>query len=398
MSNKVLKLVRKVIVCLSLCFLASCASKEEKIEIDYNTYFFDIVQADESNIYSSTQEVIGKVMQGRIKVKKDDAFENGYFNILNTEYYVKYDEVFEADLNMVYEAYTPFGIKIKTNEMYTMHKADLSIEMNTANEYEVYRKTEDSVYVYFNDQFVRISNNDIDSFVTYDTNIEYANDLPVLMYHFFYDPNVSSKKDANWLNIETFKQQLDYLVENNYAVLTMKQVNEYMDQEIKIPENSVAITIDDGDPSVEALAYNEMYQRSIPASLYLITSYYGDWLPENFRNMRQWGQMDLQSHSHDMHRGGGCNKGRGGRLLCVDYETALADVLKSQEVINDAFVFVYPFGDFDENAMKVLEDANYKLAFTTKNGRIKPGMNKLMLPRIRISDGLSMDSFQVLVK
>ncbi len=398
-------IVSKVIVIISLCFLTSCASNEDAVieeeitsNINYEEYYFNIVEVNETIIFDKDLNQIGNLSSGRIKLSKDEMFNEGYFNILNTEYYVKYDEVINTNQHMVYEEYIPYGVTITTNENYTLNNDELNVKLNEVASYDVYRRTDDGVYVYFNDQLVFINNTDINTSKEYDTSIDYANDLPVLMYHFYYDPNTSTALDSNWLNIDTFKKQLDYFVDNNYQVLTMKQVNEYMDGEIKILENSVALTIDDGDPSIEALAYNEMYNRGIPATIFLITSLYGDWLPQSMQDMRMWGKMDLQSHSHDMHRSGGCGRGRGGRILCESYDVILEDLKKSAEVIGDDIAFVYPFGDYDDQAMKVVEDAGYDLAFTTEYGNISPGMNKYRLPRIRVSNDASFESFVASVK
>lgn len=56
-------------------------------------------------------------------------------------------------------------------------------------------------------------------------------------------------------------------------------------------------------------------------------------------------------------------------------------------------VFCYPFGHYNDTAKQVLKDIGYKVAFTTKGGRVKKGMDSLELPRVRILRDDSLTSF-----
>lgn len=51
------------------------------------------------------------------------------------------------------------------------------------------------------------------------------------------------------------------------------------------------------------------------------------------------------------------------------------------------------FGHVNDNTKDSLKDADYTLAFTTKYGRVKSGMDPLELPRIRMSRDNSLASF-----
>ena len=70
----------------------------------------------------------------------------------------------------------------------------------------------------------------------------------------------------------------------------------------------------------------------------------------------------------------------------------------TKNIIGNCTIFCYPFGHYNDNAINVLKDAGYKLAFTTKSGRVYPGQNKFALPRIRMSKGISMSAFKEAVK
>lgn len=216
--------------------------------------------------------------------------------------------------------------------------------------------------------------------------------LPVLMYHFFYDASKGQKgRDNNWMEISAFEEQMKYLSDNNYYFPSWEEVEDFVDGKRKLPEKSVVITIDDGDQTFIDLAIPIIEKYNIKATSFVVTGWNGTWLPKTYRSSH----MDFQSHSHDSHRAGTNGKGR---LVNMNYEEAVQDVTKSKEIIGNCKVFCYPFGHYNDTSIQALKDSSYALAFTTREGRVYPGANKFVLPRIRISKGISLSSFIEKVK
>lgn len=216
--------------------------------------------------------------------------------------------------------------------------------------------------------------------------------LPVLMYHFFYDASKGEKgADNNWMEVSAFEAQMKYLVDNNYYFPSWSEVEAFIDGTKTLPAKSVVVTIDDGDASFIKYAIPIIEKYNVKATSFVVTSWNGDWLPKSYKSSH----LDFQSHSHDMHRSGANGKGR---FVNLSYKDALQDVTKSKNIIGNCTVFCYPFGHYNDNAIKVLKDAGYKLAFTTKGGRVYPGQNKFALPRVRMSKGISMSVFKEAVK
>ena len=214
-----------------------------------------------------------------------------------------------------------------------------------------------------------------------------ASGVPVLMYHFFYDPSKEDHSgDGNWMDIVTFEEEVKYLVDNDYYFPTWQEVIDYLDGKITLPEKSVVITADDSDPSFFTYAVPIIQKYDVYATSFVIGYYYG-------------GPMDpidniyYESHTYDMHRAGCSGMGHGGILNCIDHDSGVADLKRSIEVIGDNKAIAYPFGDVNENTKTITRDAGIQLGFTTAWGRIRPGMDKLELPRIRVSGGISIDSF-----
>ena len=211
------------------------------------------------------------------------------------------------------------------------------------------------------------------------------NGLPVLMYHFFYDKSKGeTAKDNNWIEISDFENQMKYLSENEFYFPTWQEVEDYIDGKIQLPEKSVVITVDDGDPSFFDLAVPIIQKYDVYATSFVIVYWYGDRADDKKAN------ISYQSHSYDMHKGGSNGKGV---ILSWDYQKIKEDLEMSSEILGGANIFCYPFGHYNESSFKVLKDAGYKLAFTVEGGRVKKESEKYKLPRVRISGGISITSF-----
>ena len=209
--------------------------------------------------------------------------------------------------------------------------------------------------------------------------------LPVLMYHFFYDKSKETGKDGNWIEISNFEEQMKYLAENDFYFPTWEQVENYIDGKQELPEKSVVITVDDGDPSFFELAVPIIQKYKIPTTSFVITYWYG-----NRANDKQ-DYVSYQSHSYDMHNAGSNGKGV---MLSWDYDKIKDDILLSRDVLGGANIFCYPFGQYNDLDIKVLKENGYRLAFTTKGGKVKKGSSKYELPRVRISGNTGIEEFK----
>ncbi len=225
-----------------------------------------------------------------------------------------------------------------------------------------------------------ITNNDKES----NSSILSSKGLPVLMYHFFYDDVKYFKKDNNWLKISDFEAQVKYMSENNFYFPTWDEVVKYVDGKANLPAKSVVITVDDGDPSFFDLAVPILQKYNVTATSFVVTSWYGYRYNPDMKN------VVFESHSDNMHQSGANGKGR---MVNWSYDEILKDIKTSSETLGNCDIFCYPFGHYNDTAIRALKDANYKLAFTVEGGRVKPGQNKYQLPRVRVSDGNSLKYF-----
>lgn len=215
--------------------------------------------------------------------------------------------------------------------------------------------------------------------------------LPVLMYHFFYNESAGeTARDNNFIEISAFEKQMKYLSDNNFYFPTWQEVEDYIDGKKSLPAKSIVITVDDGDESFFRLALPVIEKYNVKATEFLVTSWNG-WYCNDYKSSK----VSYQSHSDQMHKGGANGKGV---LLSWSYDQIYKDLTDSKNCLNgEATVFCYPFGQYNETSKKILKDAGYKLAFTTQGGRVYKGADKYALPRVRISKGISLQSFANMV-
>lgn len=212
--------------------------------------------------------------------------------------------------------------------------------------------------------------------------------VPVLMYHYFYDSeNGGTGKDANYMEIHAFEEQLKYLTENGYYFPTWQEVANFVNGKSCLPEHSIVITVDDGDESFFNLAVPVIEKYDVKVTSFVVTS----WLEDsNYLNKFNREKIIFESHSDDMHKSGSNGNGA---FLTMSHDEALADVKQAKKVIGDATVFSYPYGDSSDACEKILQEAGYELAFTKNYARIRPGDDPYALGRIKVSKGETLDSF-----
>lgn len=216
-----------------------------------------------------------------------------------------------------------------------------------------------------------------------------TNKVAVLNYHFFYNPD--KKEECNeiiCLKESKFREQLDYLRDNGFKTLTINEFYRWMYGEIELPEKSVLLTIDDGAKGTGKHNGNilipTLEEYDMHATLFLIA---GWWDIENYRS----NNLDIQSHTFDMHNYGSCGKGQ---LICASYDEAKADLQKSIDVIKDNTAFCYPFYQYSDTAIKAIKDVGFKLAFESGNVKATRNSDKYRVPRYSILSDTSLEDFK----
>ena len=203
--------------------------------------------------------------------------------------------------------------------------------------------------------------------------------IAVLNYHFFYDPATQECNETICLTVDKFRSHLQYLQDNGYKTLTMKEFVNWMYGRIELPEKSVLITIDDGAMGTGRHSGNHLAtvlnEYKMHATLFLIA---GWWNIDNYQDSPY---LEIQSHTYDMHQKGPCGEGQ---LVCANYDEAKADIQNSLNIIGDNTSFCYPFYQYDDEAIQAIKDLGFKVAFAGGNKKATRSSNKYLIPRYPI--------------
>lgn len=221
--------------------------------------------------------------------------------------------------------------------------------------------------------------------------------ISILMYHNVYDPYnpPQTRIDDNYISTENLEAELQYLTSEGYSFPTWEEVRKYIDGEIDLPEKSVVLTFDDGTDGFKKNGIPLLKKYNIPATAFIIVSKNGEkWMADK----ADYPDLDLESHSYDMHRPGG-RIGHGGVMTALTEEQILEDLRMSEQIIKNHNAFAYPFGDFDDAGYcrNAVEKAGFLVGVTTKYGRVYPGDDPYLLPRMRVNGRNSLEAFKTLL-
>ena len=214
--------------------------------------------------------------------------------------------------------------------------------------------------------------------------------LPILMYHNVYDPeNPPANLHNNYISTVDLEAHLQYLKDENYYFPTWKEVRDFVDMKIDLPEKSIVICFDDASDGFIENGIPLIEKMQVPVTSFVIGVTKGERMVELAKDLKY---VTLQSHSYDMHRGGG-KIGHGGVFTALSYEDGLADLKYSIELLGNGDAFAYPFGDYTPLCRQVAEDAGFYAAVTTVEGKAYPGDDPYLLSRVRINLGNDLETF-----
>ena len=330
-----------------------------------------------------------------------ETFKNQINKLLENNYYTITNEEYENYLNNNLRLKNKALLILTNNESDTTKNIskELNINIETPSKSDLVKTNEKTVSNTYQiksystiENILKMANGEkvVETPPKKQTN--YVQGVPVLNYHFFYDPTLGEEcYEGICLTTQKFREHLEYLKNNNFKVLTMNEFVKWIYGEIDIPEKSVLITIDDGAKGTGAHNGNKLIplleEYKMHATLFLIA---GWWDISNYQSK----YLEVQSHTYDMHKYGDCGKGQ---LVCANYENAKQDLQKSLDIIGNNTSFCYPFYSYDNEAIQAIKDLGFKVAFAGGNRDATRNSNKYLIPRYPIHSNITMDRFKEIV-
>lgn len=216
--------------------------------------------------------------------------------------------------------------------------------------------------------------------------------LPICMYHYVYDeedpPEDLHRRYGNYISAQDLEEELNWLNEEGYYYPDWEEVRDYIDGKLILPDKSIVLCFDDGAKSFLENGIPVLEKCKVPATCFMITSSDGENKVANYKS----DYVRYESHSHNMHRPGG-SIGHGGIFTAISEEEGLADLKESIRICGSGRAFAYPYGDYNDRSRKMVESAGFLCAVTTQYGKAHPGDDPLLLPRVRMVMGQSLEKF-----
>lgn len=209
-----------------------------------------------------------------------------------------------------------------------------------------------------------------------------ADHCVVLQYHHFSDqtPRITS------VTPDQFDRHLDYLLQNEYQVMPLREVVDAIKAGGDLPDKCVSLSVDDAYRSVFENAYPRIKALGWPMTVFVNT----EPVDQGSDSFMTWDQMREMSghgisfenhgHQHDhmirMKIGEGIDEWL--RRATDNIDKAQQRIY--QELGDKPQLFAYPYGEFRPELQKVVVSLGLS-GFGQQSGPVGPGMDNTALPR-----------------
>lgn len=213
----------------------------------------------------------------------------------------------------------------------------------------------------------------------------------VFIYHRFGDDRYPSTDTQ----VDQFKAQLDWLAENHYEVWPLPRIVHYLQSGQGIPDHVVAITVDDAFQSFYDNAYPLLKEHDWPFTVFVAS----DSIDSKQPDFMSWDELrELAAHGGTL---ANHSADHGHLPFRLKGESDLhwadrirADIGKGQarleaeigkDVNRDPKLFAYPYGEYTEELMKLVNGLGY-VAFGQQAGVLGAPLDPRALPRFPINE------------
>ncbi len=213
--------------------------------------------------------------------------------------------------------------------------------------------------------------------------------LVVLNYH-----KVGNYDDDYSVSPEQFVQQVEYMHNQGYTVISLADYRSWRQGNIELPSKVFMLTFDDGSLSDYETVYPFIKKHGLKGIFFLNTKAInsaGYLNADQIKEMSTSGLCEFGSHSVT-HR----------NVLAMARDVLDEELTGSRNTIQsitgqDVYAFAYPNGMWDEAAKEALVKNDYQFAFTVMPGINDATTNPFELRRITANRGSSQKIFTALV-
>lgn len=209
-------------------------------------------------------------------------------------------------------------------------------------------------------------------------------DAPVLMYHHVIDIKLGRAKGYGSLFVDPqmFRRQMRELRELGYEIRPLDDLSKFFDTGAKLPEKTAFITFDDGNKNIVEQAMPILKEFGYPSTMFVIPRQMTHPLYASIDDVKRLSTQNVMIANHSF-----SHPLLSRQTLRQTREQVLrADHVLAQNGLNKSKVFAFPYGVDTAQAILVLKDLKYSLAFKANGGIKLCSSNRMRLPRVSISN------------
>lgn len=209
----------------------------------------------------------------------------------------------------------------------------------------------------------------------------FAGQVNTFIYHRFDEQRYPSTN----ISSDVFRQQLDYLKENQVEIISLPEIAERLESGQPLPEHTVALCVDDSYRSFYDVAMPVLREYGFPVTLFVNTdavgtSGYLNWI--ELKNLMDEGVSignHTASHAYLVEALPGENQSQW-------RERIKEDILKAQAAFEQHLgirpeLFAYTFGEYSTEVVEIVKELGFTAAFAQQSGVIHDQHNRFILPR-----------------
>lgn len=186
----------------------------------------------------------------------------------------------------------------------------------------------------------------------------------IFVYHRFDDNRYPTTNTST----TELKREFSYLKKNGYKVVPLIDIVNRIKANEKVPNNWVALTIDDGFKTFYTNGLPIFKHYNYPFTLFIAVKYtekkYKDYVSwKQLKEIAKYGDIEFHTYGHG-HYGQMNNE-----AIKKDMDKGLS--LMKKHLNYEPRLFVYAYGEYDDRVQKVVDQYNFKAVFNQNIGAIQ---------------------------
>lgn len=208
-----------------------------------------------------------------------------------------------------------------------------------------------------------------------------AGQVNTFIYHRFDE----SRYPSTNISAEIFAQQLAYLKEHDYQVLSLGEVVRRLTAGESLPEKGAALCVDDAFTSFADVGMPLLREYGFPVSLFVNTDSVGTHGYLGWAEIRALYDEGVEIGNHTATHAYLVEKEAGEDFVSWR-KRIVADISKAQRQFEQHLgiapeLFVYPYGEYSPELISIVQELGFSAAFAQQSGVIHSAHDLFTLPR-----------------